>query len=165
MNGLNEKEIAALEHEAVQAAYDQKISKFQLEAVRRFCQKLYKALNDKLAKAEVDVIELPPEEIDRMIRELNRPGMIRLASPEEMKVTITPRWIPVEEALPEAFVTVLVSIETVNGYGDPASCQSIGRYLPVENLWEDFAAPNRQLRHGENVSHWMPMPPAPEVNA
>ena len=67
------------------------------------------------------------------------------------------KWIRVDEKLPGPFDTVLISIESVNGYGEPASWVSIGGL--DHGVWQCFTG---QMAEVEKVIAWMPLPDAYE---
>ena len=69
-----------------------------------------------------------------------------------------PQWISVKDRLPGRYATVLITISTVNGYGDPAKLVTIGGYDHSEKRWEQYTSTDRQLCQGEAVTHWMPLP-------
>ena len=73
-----------------------------------------------------------------------------------------PQWISVKDRLPGRYATVLITISTVNGYGDPAKLVTIGGYDHSEKRWEQYTSTDRQLCQGEAVTHWMPLPDIPE---
>ena len=67
----------------------------------------------------------------------------------EQLESLVPRWIPVEERLPEKHRAVLVHLRV----GMIETGVHNGR-----NWWDDLGIANN-----ENVTHWMPLPEAPEV--
>ena len=67
------------------------------------------------------------------------------------------QWISVEERLPDPFEVVLISILSKNGYGEPATIESLGCYEHGE--WKCFVS---GICEGERVTHWMPMPKPPK---
>lgn len=71
-----------------------------------------------------------------------------------LKQRETTGWIPVEERLPDIYETVLVSVLSANGYGEPATYETLGWY---NKEWELYTP----LHKGERVIYWMQMPEPP----
>ncbi len=65
-----------------------------------------------------------------------------------------PRWIPVEERLPEEFATVLVVISTPSG----SHVSFMSRHAQ-DGFWQHADGDIDEI----NVTHWMPLPEPPEV--
>ena len=63
-----------------------------------------------------------------------------------------PRWISVEERRPEEFVSVLGYMTDAGEFPPVRECYMVGRafFFPA-------------LRDAHPISHWMPLPSAPEV--
>ena len=72
--------------------------------------------------------------------------------------SVEPRWIPVEERLPEEGVRVLVC----NIYGGSLPNQGDTGYVVDNGVIEDeeWCIPDDPFFH---VTHWMPLPEPPEV--
>ena len=69
------------------------------------------------------------------------------------------KWIPVSEQMPDRFDTVLLSILSKNGYGEPAYYVTIGG---LKN-GKEFESYTGEICECEKVTHWMPLPEPPEV--
>lgn len=69
-----------------------------------------------------------------------------------------PKWIPVTEQLPEPYEFVLISIISRNGYGEPATYETMAWMIKGE-----WVVPGDNLLKGEKIAYWMPMPEPPEV--
>jgi len=67
-------------------------------------------------------------------------------------------WISVDEKTPGPYETVLISILSKNGYGEPATLETVGFFECGD--WHSCSGP---ILDGERVTHWMPMPAAPEA--
>lgn len=173
MEGLNEKEIAAVERETrrehEELLKERGVGKDTLfimnEATRNVCRKLYRALNDKLAKAAEREIVIPTEEEKRILRELKKTGTIRRMTPEETKAEITPWWIPVEEMLPNEKETTdlkrrrwFLVVAEVTEEGPVKGYRSIekARYFGG-GRWNI-----PEVTMGYIITHWMEMPELPE---
>lgn len=65
----------------------------------------------------------------------------------------TEGWISVDEKKPGPFETVLISILSKNGYGEPATVETIGCFQ--NGTWKSYTGP---ILPEERVTHWMPMP-------
>ena len=72
-------------------------------------------------------------------------------------------WIPADEKVPEPYETVIVSIATRNGYEEPISLETLASYERRTDVWQDGldGSPVTKADY-ERVTHWMPMPDAPE---
>lgn len=93
-------------------------------------------------------------------------AIIRAAIKEMKKVEARRNgWIPVEEKLPEPYETVIVSVDTLNGYGDHISLETLASYDKSTDVWKDGleGSPVTKAWY-ERVTHWMPMPEPPEVS-
>lgn len=66
-------------------------------------------------------------------------------------------WISPDERLPGPYETVLISILSKNGYGAPATVETIGFYQ--KGAWKSYTGP---ILPEERVTHWMPLPEPPE---
>ena len=75
------------------------------------------------------------------------------------------RWIPVAEKVPGPYETVIVSVDTQNGYGDHISLETLASYENRTGVWIDcFDGSPVSKRHYECVTNWMPMPEPPEMS-
>lgn len=131
---------------------------------------------DERCQAEV-LLTMHVEDLERQNEELQKDAICALAR--------VPRWISVEERLPESGVHVLVTAKTSGGhkyvcdafhaekfsisseYGDELACEynpekdeyflEEGWYEVIKN-WDDYSSIVIQ----DQVTHWMPLPELPE---
>lgn len=66
-------------------------------------------------------------------------------------------WIPEEEKKPSPYETVLISVLSKNGFGEPATLETVGYFECGD--WHSYFGP---ILDGERVTHWMPMPAPPK---
>lgn len=95
--------------------------------------------------AQYEDTGLTPEEINKL--DTQRKAMAALADSYKAEI---PSWIPVSDRLPESGQRVIV-------------CRKDGRveqgvYLGVNGWWKVYGT------NTKSVTHWMPLPAAPEVN-
>ena len=67
--------------------------------------------------------------------------------------------ISIEEALPGPYETVLISVLTRNGYGEPVRYETVGGYSRSGKRWISYTG---NIVKGEVVTHWQPMPEPPK---
>ena len=115
----------------------------------------------KLAEASTAMISVPEYDLEEIKKRLKEPGRLMPAPREEPKIEILPRWIPVEEALPEPSEVVLIHANTE---GDDGHYITIGQFCRTSGTWEDFVSVAFEFEDNETVTHWMPLP-APPVEA
>ena len=68
-------------------------------------------------------------------------------------------WISVNEALPEPYETVLISVLTRNNSSVPMRYETVGRYGHSGKRWISYTG---SIVKGEVVTHWQPMPEPPK---